>query len=424
VCHCSFLHLQDAGFCQETKLREWGYKTADQKTILLYLSKKRTVKKINLFLLGIFCLFAIKSGAQDNPSHLRISLLTCGPGEELYSTFGHTAIRIIDSSRATDIVYNFGTFDFNDPDFYMKFTRGKLDYFLSVSSMPDFMYEYEVEKRPVTEQVLLLNDTSKTAIANALTATLSSPARYYKYDFLYNNCTSRVRDIFIRYAGLQTGTALVPAGTTFRNMLHEYLNKGDEAWSKFGIDLLLGSPIDKPVNIPESMFLPDYLMKGIDSSAQQNHAGILEQKKQILAGNGTIKIFHNWPLYLYTAIVILLTIISLLKNKTARLLTKGIDFLLLFKTGLLGIFLLFMWFGTDHKACAANYNLLWAIPTNIVAAFALWKKPKWLQTYFSLTAFIHAFTLICWLWLPQQLNNALVPVVIYLLYRSVQLRKN
>lgn len=381
------------------------------------------MKKINYYLLGIFCLFTIKLQAQAESTHLRISILTCGPGEELYSTFGHTAIRIIDSSRATDIVYNYGTFDFDDPDFYMKFTRGKLDYFLSVSSMPDFMYEYEVEKRPVTEQVLLLTDSSKTAIANALTTTLSSPARYYKYDFLYNNCTSRVRDILIRYAGLQTRVALVPAKTTFRDMLHEYLNKGDEAWSKFGIDLLLGSPIDKPVNIPESMFLPDYLMKGIDSSAQKNGAGILEQKRMILVGNDTVKTFHNWPLYLYTVIVTLLILISLLKNKTARILTKGIDFLLLFKTGLMGIFLLFMWFGTDHKACAANYNLLWAIPTNMIAAFALWKKPKWLQKYFTLTALIHALTLICWIWLPQQLNNALVPVVIYLFYRSVQLRK-
>src|SRR3954453_17973897 len=102
----------------------------------------------------VFCLFNIlfvAAQAQDSSScHVRVSLLTCASGQELYSTFGHTAIRITDSVRRTDIVYNYGTFDFDDPAFYTKFVRGKLDYFLSVASFPDFMYEYEEEQRSVT----------------------------------------------------------------------------------------------------------------------------------------------------------------------------------------------------------------------------------------------------------------------------------
>src|SRR3982751_2050087 len=107
--------------------------------------------------------------AQDSTNcHVRISLLTCAPGQELYSTFGHTAIRITDSVTRTDIVYNYGTFDFDDPNFYMKFVRGKLDYFLSADQFPDFMYEYEETQRSVAEQVLNLNCAQKQQIIQAL----------------------------------------------------------------------------------------------------------------------------------------------------------------------------------------------------------------------------------------------------------------
>src|SRR4051812_21975801 len=120
----------------------------------------------------LFCLFNVfflATQAQNSSNcHVRISLLTCAPGQELYSTFGHTAIRITDSVTRTDIVYNYGTFDFDDPNFYMKFVRGKLDYFLSAAYYPDFMYEYQEEQRSVTEQVLNLNCAQKLQIIRAL----------------------------------------------------------------------------------------------------------------------------------------------------------------------------------------------------------------------------------------------------------------
>jgi hypothetical protein len=189
--------------------------------------KKKLVKKACLLFVFAIALLTQRITAQDSTSHLRISLLTCGASaEELYSTWGHTAIRIVDSVKQTDVVFNFGFFDFNDPDFYAKFTRGKLDYFLALQTFPDFMYEYQVEKRYVIEQELLLTGGTKLSIQEVLTRTLNSPARAYKYDFLYNNCTSRVRDILINYGGLKSERALVPAGTTFRNMLHEFLDKG------------------------------------------------------------------------------------------------------------------------------------------------------------------------------------------------------
>lgn len=363
------------------------------------------------------------TSAQTDSSHLRISILTCALGNELYSTFGHTAIRVTDSSQQTDFVYNYGTFDFNDPDFYSKFTRGKLDYFLSVATLPQFMYEYQVENRDVSEQELRLTDSVKRAIVTALNENIAGSARYYKYDFLYDNCTSRVRDILIKYAGLKADQPLVPANTSFRNMLHEYLDKGAKSWSKLGIDLLLGSPTDQLVNIPESMFLPDYLMKGIDSSVHSKPSGILEQKILLNKGIQSREPFRNRPFYFFSVFALLVAGISFIRHKAAQKLTKAVDFILFFATGLIGFLLLFLWFGTDHKSYAANYNLLWALPTHLIAAFALWKNPRWLQKYFSFCSVLYLLLLLFYFFLPQQLNTGFIPFIILLLFRSLQWRK-
>ncbi len=382
------------------------------------------MKKISLLFLLLIVSFFIKANGQNSPQHLRISLLTCAPGDELYSTFGHTAFRITDSVTLADIVYNYGTFDFDDPDFYMKFTRGKLDYMLSVSTLQQFMYEYQSENRDVTEQVLNLSDSQKISIQKALTDNLMGPARYYKYDFLYNNCTTRARDLLIKYAGLRSEKILVPAKTSFRNMLHEYLDKGAHPWSKLGIDLLLGSPIDKIVNVPQSMFLPDYLMKGVDSSVQRAEPALVSQKTLLNKGAQVSAKNYNWPLYLFGAFAIIIAVISFPENKTAKNFTRFFDTLLFFLTGLIGCLLLFMWFGTDHKSCAANYNLLWALPTNLIVSLFVWKNPPWLYKYFTASAVIYAATLVFWFWLPQQLNTGFIPFTALLLFRTVRLRKN
>src|SRR5580765_926960 len=99
-------------------------------------------------------IFSFKSFAQPNASHIRLSIITCGPGDELYSLFGHTALRITDSSNNSDIVYNWGTFSFDEPNFYLKFLRGNLLYYVSADNFSDFLYEYSYEHRSVYEQVL------------------------------------------------------------------------------------------------------------------------------------------------------------------------------------------------------------------------------------------------------------------------------
>lgn len=379
------------------------------------------MKKITIVFILLASIITQKTSAQTDTSHLRVSLLTCGQGDELYSVFGHTAIRITDSIKQTDIVYNYGTFDFNDPDFYMKFTRGTLDYMLSAEYFNDFVQAYVYEKRTVTEQELLLTGQEKAAIVKALDENMQGSSRYYKYVFNYDNCTTRVRDLLVKFAGLKADRPLVPANTTFRNMLYEYLDRGAQPWSKLGIDILLGSRMDWKVNIPESMFLPDYLMKAVDSSVHSKN--ILRSKQLIHNPGNEPKTNTNWPLYIFSAVSLLVLLISTGKSRIAKNTTRFFDILFFLVTGLLGCFLLFMWFGTDHKGCGANYNLLWAIPTNIVVAVALAKKPKWLRGYLSFCVIIYGLTLIGWLFLPQQFNIALFPLVVLMFLRSWKLKK-
>ena len=388
---------------------------------LRMLSISNQIKNGCTILIALF-FFQIAIG-QTTSSHLRISILTAAPGEELYSTFGHTAIRIIDSSKQMDLVYNYGTFDFSDPDFYTKFTRGKLDYFLSVGPFPEFLYEFQMEKRDVIEQVLELPASANTAIQQALAENLSGRNRYYKYDFLYDNCTTRVKDILQKFAGLQVTSPLVANHTSFRNMLHEYLDKGGQAWSKVGIDLLLGSPIDKEVDINRSMFLPDYLMKGIDSAASKERSTFPIMRSLINTGIALDPGNRFIPLIIFSAIAIVFFLVGFLKNKFFVLLTKFTDTLLFFLTGAIGCLLLFMWFGTDHKSCSNNYNLLWALPTHLLAVVGVWKSSSWMNKYLLVAAIIHLITLITWFWLPQQLNIAFIPITILLMVRSYQLSK-
>ncbi len=356
---------------------------------------------------------------QDSACHLRISLLTCAPGAELYSTFGHTALRIQDSTTGLDIVYNYGTFWFEDPQFYTKFVRGKLDYSLSVDKFPDFMYEYQYFQRSVQEQELNLTCAQKGQIITALNINMQGANRYYKYDFVYDNCTTRVRDLIFRsLPGSSVKNRLVPEGTTARNLIHSYLDKGGEPWSKLGIDILLGAKLDKPVGDKVAMFLPEYLLKGIDSATINQQQPVIKQKRTLLDAETPIEPTGKWvPFIVFTLVCVALASLYFLPSAKAQRVARIVDSFLLYLTGLLGLLLVFMWWGTDHRMTKDNYNLLWALPTNFVAVLFLWRSPSWLAKYFYFAFALTALLLISWFWLPQELNVSLVPFVFLMLYR-------
>ena len=359
--------------------------------------------------------------AQDS-TRIRISLLTCSPGNELYSTFGHSALRVIDSNAVTDLIYNYGTFNFDDPNFYEKFVRGKLLYALSIENPEDFLYSYQAENRSITEQVLNITQQEALSIKHFLAQNIKEENRWYKYDFVRDNCTTRLRDILVKYKNIKPQLPpVMPLDFTFRNAIHHYLNANKNYWSKLGIDLLLGSRMDVKMTAAGQEFLPDNLMLALDGTKNFNYVSKKQDLYKAPAQNSAAKWFT--PLLLFSFIAILWLAASFTKNKVVQKILPWLDGILFFITGLLGCLFIFMWWGTDHYMTKDNYNLLWAIPFNAITAFFTGKNKKG-KGYFLFTAIVYILTLLCWFILPQQLNLALLPIIALLLVRSINIYRN
>jgi hypothetical protein len=353
--------------------------------------------------------------AQDT-SRLRISLLTCTPGEELYSTFGHSAFRIVDSNSVNDIVYNYGTFNFDDEGFLLKFVRGKLPYYLSTEYFADFKATYQFENRGITEQVLQLTAAEKITIKDFLLNNLKEENKYYRYDFVLDNCTTRLKDILKKqHDSSFTKTAVMPVGTTFRNAIHIYLIKNKQHWSKLGIDILLGSPMDKKMTIEQQEFLPDNLMNSLDSN-QQKMIVSSQNLYSINQSNNDTPFFT--PLIIFALLLVSIIVFGFVQKGFVQTALNGLYGLFFFVLGLLGIVLVFMWGFTDHAMCKNNFNLLWAIPTHFFVSFFINSKKNWVKKYLRFNLLIQALLLLSWFFLAQQMNNALLLIVFLSMYIS------
>lgn len=350
---------------------------------------------------------------------LRISLLTCSPGEELYSTFGHSALRVSDASSGSDVIFNYGTFQFGD-DFYTKFVRGKLLYMVSIEDYKDFAAQYRYESRTIQEQVLQLSCAERGTLYAALQENAKEENRYYRYDFLFDNCSTRLRDMIRKNTqdSVRFGNILPAKIPTFRNLLYTYLDNGAQHWSKFGIDLLLGSRLDRKVSNEEAMFLPDWLLKGIDQ-ARKGETRLAAPPLTVLAMPSPLRgssVFQ--PMVVFSLALLLLIVASFVPNTRFQRGLAIFDFALFFILGLVGCLLIFMWTATDHALCRDNYNLLWALPTHAIAAFFLWRKGRLVQYYLLVTIIIQAVLLVGWIFLPQQFNLAFLPIILIILLRS------
>ncbi len=235
--------------------------------------------------IAVFFFFGCITGftqTNNDSCTMEISLLTCAPGTDLYSIFGHTAIRVRDARRGMDIVYNYGTFDDTDPLFYIHFTKGIMNYSLSAETYDSFMTEYEYERRAVMGQVLNLDCAEKNQLYEALRKNTLEENRFYQYRFHTDNCTTRAGRIIelntkdsLRYENI-----LPQPGPSYRDMIHEYLDPQHQDWSKFGIDMCLGMNLDvKPSNIQAIHFLPDYLYRGMDHATEGNKRMVAENQK-------------------------------------------------------------------------------------------------------------------------------------------------
>lgn len=351
--------------------------------------------------------------AQDS-CHLRISILTCGAGEELYSSYGHSAVRIVDSCKSTDTVYNYGTFNFGDPDFYMKFTRGKLLYYLDNEGFEDFMSLYVDEGRSVVEQVLQMSDSDALAVSDFLQNNMKEENRYYKYDFLFDNCSTRIRDLFANlFKGrINFSNVISNDSIPFRTLLNYY--ERNVHWERVGINLLMSNLVDNKMKSYESMFLPDYLFKGFSGVTLDGNKMVAGTINLLGAKNFGGNKLNEPRLYLW----ILLGFVVLLSfSKKMEIALKFFDVFFFMILGLLGFLMLFMWFGTEHKVCAWNLNLLWAFPLHLLFAFMIPRNYYKLAQYAKYASWLLIAAVFYNFFASQKYIVEITPVIILILLR-------
>lgn len=355
----------------------------------------------------------------------QISVLTLGPYQgELYSAFGHSAIRVYDPVSGSDLAFNYGVFDFDQPNFYLNFTRGHLLYKLGVYPYDLFRDHYISHNRFVHEQILDLTQTQKQKVYDYLFWNAQPENVNYRYDYFYNNCATKVRDVFVEVFGdsITFDGSYATPGFTVRDLTHSYLSS--QPWGELGIEICLGQPMDKELTPYEYMFIPDYIESGFNH-ATLNGKPIVKETVSVYEAKPeetSLSIFHPWIVFgLFLVIVLVITY----RDWKRKQLTKWFDVIVFSIVGWLGLLLFILWVATDHRAAANNFNLLWAFPLHAVAApMILRKKYKgFAKRYFLVAAFIFGLTLILWRFLPQELNVFLIPVVIALGIRSLAITK-
>ena len=246
--------------------------------------RKENIRQFRLslftFHFSLFTLFSLSLFSVQLSDSSRIALVTCSPGGELYSAFGHNGIRVTDFKNEFDVVFNYGTFDFNQPGFYTNFLKGKMRYMISTNRYEDFIYQYTYEKRSVIEEELILNPEDKKKIFAFLYHNALPENCEYNYDFFWDNCATRIRDVFEKNLGDRIKYNTQHAGFAENKTMHDMLRiyVGNRPWVDYGFDLILGLPCEITATPRDQTFLPDFLSKYFNCATVDGQPFIADKK--------------------------------------------------------------------------------------------------------------------------------------------------
>lgn len=390
-----------------------------------------------IFFITLFLLFFVqKTTAQPKmqlSSQAKFSILIGSAGEPLYAAFGHAAIRLHDPVLAIDIVYNYGVFDFDTPDFYTKFVRGRLPYQLAIGQIGWLSQAYREERRALYEQDLNLTPEEVQALFDFLGENLKPQNRYYAYDFFYDNCATRIRDALQKVLGkkLQLDYSNFPPKKTFRQLINPSIEK--KVWIDLGIDLILGLRADQIATPEQYMFLPEYVMEGLKKATIERDGRkipLVKKTKTLVEPDPRKVTALPLPAIIFWIAFVAVAWLTYKQWKQGSQ-SLWFDKSMFIKIGLIGMFFLLLWVATEHKALAQNLNMVWALPTHAFIGIVLFFKIRnnlWVAYYFLATALLNALLLLNWWWFPQALHYALYPVVLIVALRATYLfllfRKN
>jgi len=361
----------------------------------------------------IFFSLNIYANELENKNRYKISILSIGEGPSLVDAFGHTAIRVKDAQLKNDIVFNFGVYDFNSPNFYSNFVKGRPEYKLAIQNYSNLIQNYIRQKRYIVEHQLNLDQNSTKIIIDLLVEKLNDP--YYIYDYFRDNCTTRAADIVIDKTNnkFKDDKLESEAILTYRELIHRKIN--ENSWAALGIDLCLGAIIDKKINTRETFFLPENLMNYLDL-----YEGDIIKRNIIYSPESEISYRENLPSPLIINLILSLIIVAItIFNFKSNKWNKSLDSLIFLISGSIGILIIYLWFFSNHFAGAQNFNFLWAFPLNFALIFAIYKNkiPNWSIGYIKLLIILIILLFLHWTTGVQKYNLTLLPIFVALLIR-------
>lgn len=391
----------------------------------------------HIYLLAFFMLAWLPVSAQDASAvedsatatlpldSIEISILTCTPGKDMYAKFGHTALRVRDYTIHRDVVFNYGCFDYNASNFVLKFLLGQTDYLLDAEEFEYLKYRYGMLGNGVSEQVLNLSQEEANRLLALLLENLRPENQEYRYNWLYDNCTERARDVIekavdgrIEYAGM------VDEEMTVRDMLHKCLEKSP--WVSFGIDMILGDEIDRKADKRIMMFLPNVFKTELDGAYIVKNNGeklkyVARRSKVLEDTNGPDEAYLlGSPLFVFS-LLLLCTIGLTLKEFKRKQITGWLDVTLHTCQGLAGLLVAFLFFLSEHPAVDSNWLVILFNPIPLFYAgwllYCYKKRKRNLLSYVNLavTAGFLVTMAIC----PQSFNIAMWLLALSLLVRAL-----
>jgi len=378
-----------------------------------------------LLVIAVFC-SSFQSLALKLSEKAEIRVVILGSTQtELYSAFGHSGFRVLDSAHSIDAFFNYGIFDFNQPNFYLNFSLGKPLYRLGVVDYERVKAYYIRNNRSITEQVLNLSEEEKQAVFDFLIENNKPENQEYYYNYIYDNCATKIRDVLREAMDSEIifDYSYIKEGLSYRDLMDLYLKY--QPWGDLGIDLCLSSEIDILADGNGYMYLPDYIGIAFDLAKISNN-GIekpLVSSKEIVFVSAPENHVNSWlsPLLVFVAIFFFIGFITHrgLKYSVSH---RWLDVILFMITGFVGIALLFLWLATEHLS-AYNWNILWSMPLNLLVIYFLLKNKhiNFLKYYFLIYGIIQLCLIAFRDFLPQSLHIAFVPLVLGLAIRSFYL---
>lgn len=356
----------------------------------------------------------------------QISVLTIAPGASLNDAFGHNAFRIKDPTNYLDVTYDFGRYDFDAPNFYLNFARGKLNYSIGKDNYNTFLSYYVYTNRTVREQVLNVTQSEKQHLYNLLVENYKPENREYLYDFFFNNCATKIKDVVNKTFNyrVQYNEPKGFEAETFRELIHDKVKLN--SWGSLGIDIALGSVIDVKATPVEHMFLPSNIYKFFAVATIPGNQPLVSSS-HIIFQETPVKepsMFFTSPLFIFGLFSLFILYITYRDSKSGKR-SKWLDFILFLITGVVGVGILLLWFATDHSATHQNYNLLWAFALNILMIDVVLRKKikRWFLGYVKFLIIMLCLLTLHWLIGVQVFAIGLIPLLIALFVRYIYLAR-